>query len=201
MPVRISFEPGATAATVVGSMEADTAQTYALRVSAGQLIDVSVATQQPLAMTVRELDGTLIDPEGDLFFRGTVPTTQDYLVTLIARESAADYALNVIIPARITFAPGGTTAQVEATIAPFTTRHYVIRALAGQTMTLDTTTTQGQVITIVYGADGTVLQTDHAGAPDFGGTLPTTQDYMIHLRSVGDVAAIVTMDVTIPPPE
>ncbi len=150
-------------------------------------------------MAIQGADDTVIKPAGHPFHRGAVPTSQDYLVTLTAPDTAATYTLTIMIPVRITFAPGSTTAQLQATIPPNTSVHFVIRALAGQTMTLDTTAAQGQVIAIVYGADGTVLQSDHAGAPDFSGNLPITQDYLIHLRSVGAAAAIVTLDVTIPP--
>lgn len=198
--IRVVFDPGATSASVDAALAGGVSRTYALGISAGQLVDISVMSQQTVQMAIRGADGVEVKPTGQPFFRGTVPTTQDYLVTLTAPSAAADYGLTIIIPVRITFAPGGTTAQLQATIPSFTTRHYVIRALGGQTMTVDTTTAQGEVITIVYGADGTVLQTDHAGAPDFGGTLPSTQDYLIHVRSVGAAAAVVTIDVTIPPP-
>ena len=67
-------------------------------------------------------------------------------------------------------------------------------------MTIETDVSQGQVILIVYGADGAVLQTDHAGSSTFSGALPSTQDYLINVRSVGSQPAAVTMAVTIPPP-
>lgn len=198
--IRIQFAAGTTSAALTGSLAGGVSRTYALGISAGQLVDIVADSQQTLQMAIRGADGVAIKPLGQPFFRGTVPTTQDYLVTLTAPTAPAEFALTIIIPVRITFAPGGTTTQLQATLEPFTTGHYVIRALGGQTMTVDTTTTQGEVITIVYGADGMVLQTDHAGAPDFTGTLPSTQDYLIHLRSVGAVSAVVTIDVTIPPP-
>ncbi len=42
------------------------------------------------------------------------------------------------------------------------------------------------MILIVYGADGTVLQSDHAGSATFSGVLPSTQDYLIDVRSMAD---------------
>ena len=72
--------------------------------------------------------------------------------------------------------------------------------MGGQTMTVDTTATAGEILTVVYGFDGMVLQTDHAGAPDFKGKLPSTQDYIIGMRALYDNPATVTVDITIPPP-
>lgn len=198
---RVLFDAGATDALIPGQLDAATTRTYALGVAAGQLIDISAATQQDLTMAIHGVDGTELKPQGQPFFRGVVPSTQDYLVTLSAGNAAAAYTLNVIIPVRITFDPGAITVQLETAIPANRTSHFVIRALGGQTMTVATSVTQGQIVTIVYGADGAVLQSDHAGAPDFTGTLPSTQDYVINLRAVGGVPASVTIDVTIPPPE
>ncbi len=66
-------------------------------------------------------------------------------------------------------------------------------------MSVSVTSTQGPVILIVYGADGNVLMSDHAGASTFRGTLPTTQDYYIDTRSVGSDVVPFTLQVTIPP--
>jgi hypothetical protein len=165
------------------------------------LIDISDPTGAHLKMAIQGADGTVVKPQGQPFFRGVVPSSQDYLVTLTAGNATEDYSLYIIIPARITFDPGATTVQLETEIPANAIAHFVIRALGGQTMTVDTTATEGQIITIVYGADGIVLQTDHADAPDFMGTLPSTQDYLIDLLAVGGIPASVTIDVTIPPPE
>ena len=199
--IRVLFDAGATDTWVIGKLEGAASRTYMLGIAADQLIDISDPTGAHLEMAIRGADGTVVKPQGQPFFRGVVPSSQDYLVTLTAGNAAEDYSLYIIIPARITFDPGATTFQLETEIPANAIAHFVIRALGGQTMTVDTTATEGQVITIVYGADGTVLQTDHADAPDFMGTLPSTQDYLIDLLAVGGVPASVTIDVTIPPPE
>jgi hypothetical protein len=64
-------------------------------------------------------------------------------------------------------------------------------------MTIDTTTTSGAVILIIYGADGDVLISDHAGATTWTGVLPTTQDYFIDVRSVGSVTAHYSLKATV----
>ena len=100
---------------------------------------------------------------------------------------------------RIQFEPGGTSATVKGSIAPNAMERYVLRALAGQTMNVNATTSQGQVVLSVFGADGTVLITDHAGAMKWSGTLPSSQDYNIDVRSVGNAIADYSLEVVIPP--
>jgi len=198
---RINFAAGATSAIVEGTLAAHSTKDYVVRIGAGQLLEVLVDPQSSTSLAVEGTDGTVLQSSGGPpFFRATVPTTQDYRLRISTGGVAVNYTVQVIIPVRITFDAGATSATEHATLPPYTTGHFVIRAMAGQTMTLETTTTQGQVILIVYGADGTVLQTDHAGSPSFNGVLPSTQDYLINVRSVGTAAANVTLVVTIPPP-
>ena len=59
--------------------------------------------------------------------------------------------------------------------------------------------TQGQVLLIIFGADGNVLISDHAGATNWRGKLPTTQDYNIDVRAYGNAPATYNLVVTIPP--
>ena len=55
------------------------------------------------------------------------------------------------------------------------------------------------VFLIIWGADGTVLISDHAGATTWSGAVPSKQDYFISVRAVGGAAATYTLKVTIPP--
>jgi hypothetical protein len=198
--MRIQFAAGATSATVQGNLPANGSQQYVIHAAAGQLVQVEVTPQQNVQMSVQGLDGTVLKGSGGVaFFRGDVPTTQDYVITLTGGSTAMAYSLTVTIPVRISFAAGATSATVQGNLPPQGLGHYVVKAQAGQTMTIQTSTTQGQIVVIVYGADGTVLQSDHAGASGFSGTLPSTQDYLIDIRSVGQVAAVFSMTVTIPP--
>lgn len=105
-------------------------------------------------------------------------------------------------PQRIQFAAGATTAQVKGTLPAEGVVHYVLWALAGQTMTLKVTPgdqDNPQAILIIYGKDGTVLMSDHAGAVTWSGPLPSTQDYLIDLRSVVQKSVDYALDVEIPP--
>jgi hypothetical protein len=197
---RITFAAGATEHTVSGQVPAGSTVAYVLRALEGQLMEVTLWPASGIVMSIVGADGQVLMASGTGFYRGVLPKTQDYTVRLTSGAGSVTYNVTVMLPVRVTFASGATSAETTASLAPFTTGHYVIRALAGQTMTVEATTTQGQVILIVYGADGTVLQTDHSGSATFSGALPSTQDYLIDVRSVGSVTASVTLRFIIPPP-
>lgn len=196
---RINFAAGATEATVSGQAPANTTIAYVLRALEGQLMEVTLWPASGIAMSIVGADGQVLMPQGTGFFRGVLPKTQDYTLRLTAGAEAVTYNVTVMLPVRVTFNAGATSAELTASLPPFTTGHYVIRVLGGQTMTVEATTTSGQVILIVYGADGTVLQSDHAGSATFSGVLPSTQDYLIDVRSVGTTTAATTLRFTIPP--
>lgn len=75
----------------------------------------------------------------------------------------------------------------------------MLHALAGQTMKIDMTFSEGRAILVVWGADGDVLLSDHAEVSTFQGVLPTTQDYYIMVKGRPDGSTSYTMTVTITP--
>jgi hypothetical protein len=195
---RIRFAPGATSATFQGQLKAAESYQYVLRLLAHQLLEADVF-EQGVSMVIQGADGTMVAQPGTTGFRGYVPTTQDYLVTVTAGKAPASYTLQLIVPARITFGRGGASGAVQGVLAPQGRGHYVVRASAGQTLSVFTHAGQGEVILVIFGVDGDVLISDHAGAMTFTGKLPTTEDYLIDLVSVGPQPATFTMTVTIPP--
>jgi hypothetical protein len=100
---------------------------------------------------------------------------------------------------RIEFAAGSTSATVSGQLNAFDSDQYVLQALAGQTMSVDLTFTEGEAILVVRGADGDVLISDHAETPTFEGVLPTTQDYYILVKGRPDGSTSYSMTVTISP--
>lgn len=195
--MRLEFERGATGAVVTAELPARVTHRYTLRILAEQLIDVNVSPPGAVQLSIYGEDGTVLRSgmgEGS-FFRGTVPSTQDYYVQLAAGPEPASYTLDVLIPERITFGAGATSATVQADLAALSNRHFVIRALAGQTMRVDVTP-DAAVQTSIYGVDGTVLKSGMGGGPDFEAVLPSSQDYVINVRS-GDRPVTFELTVTI----
>jgi len=204
-PTRIAFEPGATSATIVGDLTAQSAEHYVLRAMADQLMDINVsAPQDAVRLMVYGADGTVLKSGmGELpGFRGYLPKTQDYLIRVEA-NSSVEYTLSVMIPQRISFQPGTTSASIEGELSPHSSRHYVLRAMADQILDVSvsvpqiTSRPEDVVQLVVYGVDGTVLKSGMGGPPSFRGYLPTTQDYLIHVAA-SDRPIQYTLDVMIP---
>jgi hypothetical protein len=198
----IHVAPGATHATVTGRLSELGKERFLLHLEAGQMLEVSATSNpmdQDLRLAITGAGGAVVKPLGVPFVRATISTTQDYLIDLVSDAGAISYTLGILLPIRITLAPGETTATVPGRLEATASRHYVLAALADQTMTLDTETTSGEVRLVVYGADGTVLQSGMGDLPNFEGGLPSTQDYIIAVQAGPDTPAAYTLVVGIMP--
>lgn len=76
----------------------------------------------------------------------------------------------------------------------------VISLQAGQTLRVALAPLfRGDAILIIFGADGTVLISDHAEARYFEGTVPTTQDYNIDIRPAPNTSPEYRLLVAVTP--
>jgi hypothetical protein len=146
-------------------------------------------------------------------WNGRIPITQDYNIKVNAYDGTApNYTLQVTVPPlaqptvppapvakRISFAPGGISATVSGTTRAVDVDRWIIAAQAGQTMSVNLIVPPGgRAALVIFGADGTVLISDHASAMNWSGVLPKTQDYHIDVKpETGAVS--YTMQVTVPP--
>jgi hypothetical protein len=155
---------------------------------------------QGLRFSIIGADGSVVKPMGEAHVRTVVPSTQDYYLELVSDVGATSYRLSVLIPVRIRFATGATSATVAGSLEEGQMRHYVLRALAGQRMIVAPHASTGQVGLVISGADGQVLLSGRAGPPGgvFDGILPTTQDYLISVQAKGGIGADYTLGITIP---
>jgi hypothetical protein len=155
---------------------------------------------QGLRFSITGADGFVVKPMGEAHVRTVVPSTQDYYVELLSDVGATDYRLSVLLPVRIRFAPGATSATVRGSLEEGQMRHYVLRALAGQRMIVAPHATTGEVGLIIAGADGQVLLSGRAGTPGgvFEGILPVSQDYLIAAQARGGIGADYTLEIAIP---
>ena len=76
---------------------------------------------------------------------------------------------------------------------------YVLGINAGQTLNVSAASANNNVILIIFGADGTVLLSDHVDASSWSGVVPSTQDYYVDVRAIDGTSANYTLTVTIPP--
>ncbi len=107
---RLQFPAGGTTLVAEGVARPGAPSLFVLRASAGQLMDVQVS----LAMAQAELaiwgaDGTTLKraSDGRLWWRGTLPSTQDYFLQVDALGGERGFSLSIGIPVRISFASGG----------------------------------------------------------------------------------------------
>lgn len=196
-PDRITFAPGATSATVMGTLasQGDVKQ-YVLRALAGQRMEVRVTSDHPgtVLSSLRREGGKILGVTTDPTpLVALLPDTGDYLVTLTTHNiaPAVEYTLFVGVtnagtlpePERIVFAPGTTGTTVSGMLPSGGIERYILRALAGQTMTLAVGADPAGALSIVVETeDGNYLTGGTDEAP-LSLTLPGTQDYLITLTS------------------
>ncbi|MCJ7434859.1 MAG: hypothetical protein MUO77_15360 [Anaerolineales bacterium] len=114
-------------------------------------------------------------------------------------ECIANLTLPKTEPTRIEFAVGATSAQMQGSIGPQGLGQYVLYAMQGQVMTVNLYPSRPTIL-VIWGLDGTVLISDHAGATSWSGPLPLTQEYYIDVRSLSGETSNYTLGVSIPPP-
>ena len=102
-------------------------------------------------------------------------------------------------PKRINFAPGAISATRTGVLTMGGMVRYVLGINAGQTLNASVASGNNNVDLVIFGADGTVLISDHADASSWSGVVPSTQDYYIDVRAIDGTSANYTLTVTIPP--
>ncbi len=203
---RIRFQTGATSATVSGQLGPHGSRVYVLRASAGQLMEVNVASlASGLSFAIWGEDGTVLKLHAEDRAECVLPSAQDYYVGVYAGEQATRYDLSVMISAlgsseltRIEFAPGASSAVTEGSLEPGTCAYYVLRALQGQRMEVQVS--PGEVVGLeMLGQDGSLWSSGPAGILIVE-QLPRTGDYYLTLCTPSWIPPTrYTMDVAIPP--
>jgi hypothetical protein len=198
VPERISLAPGASQTTVQGRLPAHSKHDYVLGIQANQLIEIDVIPSEATQLVIYGVDGTVLKSGmgGTAFFRGVVPTSQDYIVSLATGAEGTSYSMSIQIPVRIQFAPGANSGTVQGLLEPYQRRSYVVDALEGQQMQVTLTAPAGPVSLIIYGMDGTVLKSGMGEGTTFEGTLPSSQPYVLDVTA-GDAASSYTLEISI----
>jgi hypothetical protein len=94
---RILFPPGGTWVEVNGTLEEGASRTFVLAAMQDQVMSLSVRQGWPFTVAVADGARTLTDPNYEQpFWRGTLPATGDYFVTLNS-DTAGAYTLRVAI--------------------------------------------------------------------------------------------------------
>lgn len=200
-PTRIAFGPGRTSATVSGYVEQNGVVRYVLRALADQAMAVDITSpNDDVLLDIWGEDGLPLKRHVDdrAYWRGRLPSTQDYFIQAVSVGAATDYELHVTAFARIQFEPGATSATVTGDVEQNGIRHYVVRALAGQTMDVRITSPNNDVLLTIWGEDGVPLKRYVDDRAEWRGELYATQDYYVEAVAVGG-ATNYTLAVAISP--
>ena len=142
---------------------------------------------------------------GEPRWRGILPATQDYIIQAHARGAETDFQLDIKISPlrlpeamRVRFAAGATSATLADRLEPGRSDRYILRALAGQRMSVRVSPREGVALS-VEGEDGSSWSAISAEGLLTIARLPVTQDYIITLtRLPGYAATPYSLVVNIP---
>jgi len=190
--IRINFAAGATSAGLSGSIPAHGSKQYVLGAGANQVMMINVVSPSgvvTMAVVGVNTGQVMVPASSEIsFWQGRLSASQDYLIRLINNSgSSANFSMGVTIPHNVFFNPGAISTTVNGTVIGHQTNTYMVRASAGQTMTVKITSPASDVLLTIYGyTDGSPLVRYVSGATSFNGVLPLTQDYVIQAVSVGN---------------
>jgi hypothetical protein len=200
--VRINFAAGATAGVVTGELQPGEVQNFLVGASAGQPLMVSTGSYNndvTFSVTGAKNGQVLLDGSQKLTSWQTMLTeTQDYLIRVYAGASAENFTLNVITPARITFAPGAVSATEVGTTPGGLVVSYILRASINQQMDITLDAPNMSALLSVYGyQDGQPYLRSAAGSQTFSMKLPATQDYVIQVVPNAGQVANYSLNITV----
>lgn len=200
IPVRVSFDLGATWDRLAGDLDPHQGLDYILWAAGGQVLEVNAVPEsesQDLQLVIYGVDGTVLRSgmgEGSSY-RGLLPASQDYIVTVRAAGDETSFTLDVIIPQRISFRPGAYSGSASNYLLKDGTHYFVISAMKNQKMQVEFTNDDTLQL-VIYGLDGTILKGGNDLVPVFDGKLPSSQDYILVVTNTGK-AVTSTVTVTI----
>jgi len=191
-PTRIQFAAGMTSATLQGELEAGGRALYVMQAAEDQHMTVGVTSpNEALVMGVSGADGTVFLPlnaeRTDLQIVA-LPATMDYFIEVVSTGPATDYILVASasaladLPERIEFEAGETTATVAGTLgAGGDLDSYILRALGGQTITIDAMPEDAPLSVYLQSEDGADFFFAVEGR--LVAELPRTLDYVLSIST------------------
>ncbi|MEJ2601502.1 MAG: LysM domain-containing protein [Anaerolineales bacterium] len=98
------------------------------------------------------------------------------------------------IPARISFAAGGTSAVVSGSLNGGDEAYYVLRAGARQVLEV-TSSPDPRLQLAIYAADGSAVKSLAGSSPNFRGYLPATGDYLLVVHALQSTSYTLNVDI------
>jgi hypothetical protein len=208
---KLNFRQGGTSIYLQKPIKHGNQHYYSVRAMDGQTLILTVSSPNNdvyLGMKGIQDGQQLIWPTAQTsYWFGTLPKTQDYLISLTTQNPDTYYFLSVEIPANIHFQPGVYSATIDGFIDVDTFFHpdmmtrirYLAKAFAGQTMTIDLNSADLDDLSlgIVGQQDGQVYiryQVKNSGGEVY---LPISQGYYLDVYSTGGKSTAFALEITI----
>jgi hypothetical protein len=106
-PNEIRFSANGTYTDITDSIATSTSKTYSVNVMKGQVMSVSILPQIPeggwgyIPIQIKGADGSVLCPQSTdsecMFWRGVVPASQDYFITLTPNGEVPQFVMRVAI--------------------------------------------------------------------------------------------------------
>lgn len=208
IPMQLKLAAGATVLRAKGHLNPHQSLDYSVRAYQGQVLMVNAVAAAgkgkpdggapALQLVIYGVDGTVLRSgmgEGSSF-RGVVPISQDYIISVRAGDTGTDFRLTVIIPRLVRFGHQAGSYNLRARLLAGQTQYYSLHAMAGQLLEVRLSPERSNLLLIVYGMDGSVLKRGVAKDASFLGELPATQRYILAVRSAEE-GAVYTIKVSL----
>ena len=212
---RVTFAPGGTSALYTVDLPNGCSRSYTLRINSGQVLHVGVSPWDTVEVTVTNPAKKALAPvDYSMGWRSyNASTAGDYTVSLLG---SGQVMLEIVVPPktapaptpkppssgctsttqRVTFAKGGTSYKVVATLSAGCAKSYILRIMAGQNLVLAIGgyDNAGLDSITVTNPAGKALTADAAAGSRYYAAA-TTGDYKITVRGAGRVE----FDISVPP--
>ena len=180
---------------------------YALVFVGGHQMGAPVSTPLPGIVppgSTVDVSVNLVAPNLAGLYRGEWKLRNDHGVLFgLGRSRAAALYAQIVIespsptPVRVQFPPGATSVTLRDSVQFPDYDQYVLRALAGQRMTVEIVSANPEANFGVQGLDdGQPLKRLHIAGPVWSDVLPATQDYLVTVavpEGAADYALIITV--------
>ena len=163
----------ATSQTLAKINQAQAGTSEALAANAAN----ALATSRSLSAEVSELNSQNIQ-------NAAIVATISANSTKNAHAAEAQEALNASTAERITFVPGTFYGEASDSLGSNSQKRYVLRALAGQTMTVNFPSKTGSYSVSIQGENGSIIARCEDVQDNCSGSLPANQDYIVTVTSI-----------------
>ncbi len=198
---RIEMAPGGTFASVDGRVSEHGEVSYLVGARANQfMVATLTSTDSSLFLAIQSpLGKILVSPaEQKNSWKGALPEDGDYQVVVFSASGAGDYSLGITIPVILQFKPGGDSQSLDGQISANSTNSYLVRALAGQTITAAIISPGKDIALVISGLqDGRVYAISPSDNPSATVKLPATQNYLVQCVSNGSSSENYQLDIQI----